>query len=119
MQTDRAYAETGSASECVDWLLDMAKKGELWAQLKSVEGALHVAACLSKVIAAVFEKLAGGHDHENVFGTDPLCLKVVALASAMGVEIPKEGPLSDAMLMMILNALLEKLGEIFREWLDK
>lgn len=119
MQSDKAFADTGTAEECLDHLLGLIRRGELLAHIKTRDGALCVAACLSKIIAAVFEKLTD-HDHspDNVFTAESFSGGCIEVAKGFGCELPATGPLSDAMLAALLNALLDALTKMLQDWLD-
>ena len=104
--------------DCKEHLLEMLKNGTLDDHFQ--QDPICVLVCIAYVVLEFVDK---EHDHDHdvdptvpiIIGDDPT---VMAYAAAMDIQQPSGGPLTDALLQLVISKLLEMLQEYLDQWLS-
>ena len=93
--------------DCFKKLIEMFQSGD-W-------DFLCAAHCAVTIIKEILDRVHD-HDHDNpVIGSDEFASDCCGLADALGIDVPSEGPVTNALLLMIA----ERLAKLLLEWLEK
>ena len=110
--------DSGSGTECLSWILGLAKSGQLLTEFK--HDPARVILCVAHIVAAVSRRFVteddpsrpviGGDGESDLFAT-----QLLDLGDTLDFDLPREGVIS----ILVLRIVANQLWKLVQHWLSE